>query len=75
MPDIPLPSGWARNVKSAVLHVISLAHYAIVAARGWAANSINARVRLTAENDQLKQETQLRDELGIEDTRLAKIGP
>ena len=43
--DIPLPSGWAKNVKSAVLHVISLAHYAIVAARGWAANSINARVR------------------------------
>ena len=75
LPDIPLPSGWAKNVRSAVLHVISLAHYAIVAARGWAANSINARVRLTAENDQLKQETQLRDELGIEDTRLAKIGP
>ena len=74
-PGLSLPSGWAKNVRSAVLHVISLAHYAIVAARGWAANSINARVRLTAENDQLKQETQLRDELGIEDTRLAKIGP
>jgi hypothetical protein len=44
-PDIPVLSGWARNVKSAVLHVISLAHYAIVATRGWAANSINARVR------------------------------
>jgi hypothetical protein len=66
LPDIPLPSGWARNVRSAVLHVISLAHYAIVAARGWAANSINARVRLTAENDQLKQETLLlREELRI----------
>jgi len=35
------PAG--RNVKSAILHVISLAHYAIVATRGWAANSINAR--------------------------------
>ena len=57
--DIPLPSGWAKNVKSAVLHVISLAHYAIVAARGWAANSINARVRLAAENERLKQETEL----------------
>ena len=32
-PDIPLPSGWAKNVKSTVLHVISLAYYAIVAAR------------------------------------------
>jgi predicted phosphohydrolase len=76
LPDIPLPTGWARNVKSALLHVISLAHYAIVAVRGWAANSINARVRLTAENDQLKQETKLlREELRIKDTRLAKIDP
>ena len=48
LPDIPLPSAWAKNVKSAVLHVISLTHYAIVAAHGWAANSINARVRLAA---------------------------
>jgi len=46
LPDIPLPSGWATNVRFAVLHVISLAHYAIAAARGWAANSIGARVRL-----------------------------
>ena len=38
--SIPLPSGWAKNVKSAVLHVISLAHHAIEAACGWAANSI-----------------------------------
>ena len=51
LPNIPVPSGWAENVKSAVLHVISLAHYAIVAAHGWAANSINARVRLAADND------------------------
>ena len=47
--DIPFPSGWAKNVRSAILHVISLAHYAITCARGWAANSINARVRLNAE--------------------------
>lgn len=42
-----MPSGRAGNVKSAVLRVVSLAHYAIVTARGWAANSINAQVRLT----------------------------
>jgi hypothetical protein len=35
LPDIPLPSGWAKNVKPAVLHIISLAHYAITCARGW----------------------------------------
>ena len=74
--DIPLPSGWAKNVKSAVLHVISLAHYTIVATRGWAANSINARVRLAAENERLKQETELlREEIRIKDARMARIGP
>ena len=71
-----MPSGWAKNVKSSVLHVISPAHYAIVAARGWAANSINARVRLVADNDRLKQDNQLlREELRIKDARLAKIDP
>ena len=76
LPDIPVPSGWAKNVRSAVLHVISLAHYAIVAARGWAANSINARVRLTAKNDQFDQEAQLlREELRIKNTRMAKVDP
>jgi hypothetical protein len=59
-----------------VLRVISLAQYAIVAARGWAANSINARVGLTAENDRPKQEAQLLcEELRIKDARLAKIDP
>ena len=75
-PYIPPPSGWAKSVKSAVLHVISLAHCALVSARGWAANSINARVRLAADEDQLKQDNQLlREELRIKDTRLAKIEP
>ena len=76
LPDIPVPSGWAKNVRPAVLHVISLAHYAIACARGWAANSINARVRLTSDNHRLKQDNQLlREELRIKDTRLAKTDP
>ena|GEM_PF-2746414 len=37
LPDIPLPSGWAKNVKSAVLHVVSLAQVAIIDALGLAA--------------------------------------
>ena len=75
-PDIPLPSGWPNNVKSAVLHVISLTHYAIASARGWAANSINARVRLAADNDRLNQDSQLlREELRIKDARIAKLNP
>ena len=76
LPDIPLPSGWPDSVRSAVIHVISLAHYAITCARGWAANSINARVRLAADNDRFKQEIQLLgEELRIKDARMAKIDP
>ena len=32
-PRIHLPKGWEDGVKSAVLHAIALAHYAIVYAR------------------------------------------
>jgi len=63
-PRIHLPKGWQDDVKSAVLHAIALAHYAIVYARAWAADSINARVRLAAENDRLHEECALlREEL------------
>jgi len=34
-PRIYLPKGWQDCVKSAVLHAIALAHYAIVYARAW----------------------------------------
>ena len=54
-PRIDLPKGWQDGVKSAVLHAIALAHYAIVYARAWAADSINARVRLSGENDRLRK--------------------
>jgi len=76
LSDAPLPSGWPDSVRSALIYVISLAHYAITCARGWAANSINARVRLAAENNLLKQESQLlREEIRIKDARMAKVDP
>jgi hypothetical protein len=72
-PRIHLPKGWQDFVNSAVLHAIALAHYAIVYARAWAADSINARVRLAAENDRLYEECALlRGELRIKDTRIAR---
>ena len=75
-PRIALPKGWQSCVRSAVLHAIALAHYAIVYARAWAADSINARVRLSAENDQLQEECALlHEELRIKDTRIAQIAP
>ncbi len=32
-PRIPLPNHWTKHVRSAVLHVISLAQYAMVSSR------------------------------------------
>ena len=75
-PDLPLPFGWAKNVKSAVLHVISLAQYAIVATRGWAADALNPLARHASEMDHLTNEVALlQEELRIKDARLAKIDP
>lgn len=73
-PRIPLPKSWNKQVRSAMLHVISLAQYATVYTRSWAADSRNARVRLRAENDRLRQELGLRcEELRIKDTRMDSL--
>ena len=67
---LPLPRGWPRRVRSAVIQVISLAGTSLAATRGWAANSWNARVRLQAENDRLRQEIHLlTEEARIKDAR------
>lgn len=75
-PRIPLPKSWTTHVRSAVLHVISLAQFAAAYTRGWAANSINARMRLRTDRDRVNQElAQLREELRIKDARMARINP
>jgi len=35
-PRIALPKGWPERIRSALLHVISFAHYAGVNTRSWA---------------------------------------
>ena len=73
-PKVPLPMHWKKHVKSAVLHVVSLAQYATAYTRSWAADSRNARVRLTAEKDRLEQELALlREEIRIKDARMARL--
>ena len=75
-PKVPLPRGWKPRVRSAVLHVLSLAQYAAVYTRGWAADSVNRRVRLQANLDRASQEIALhREEMRIKDARLARIEP
>jgi transposase InsO family protein len=71
-PKLPLPKSWSGRVRSAMLHVVSLAQYAAVYTRSWAAESRNARVRLKALNDQLQQEVALlRAEIRLKDARMA----
>jgi len=51
--SIPLPRHWPEHVNSSLLHVIALAHFAIVQVRSWCDNIPNARVRLAGECDRL----------------------
>ncbi len=73
-PVIPLPRGWPSRVKSAMLHVISLAQFASAYTRGWAVNSQVARVRLKANNERLRQQIALlTEEIRIKDARMKRI--
>ena len=71
---IPLPRGWPQAVKSTMLHVISLAQYALAYTRSWALNSQVARVRSKAESDQLRQHAALlAEELRVKDARMMRM--
>ncbi len=75
-PEIPLPKSWPTHVRAAILHVISLAQFATAYTRSWSANSINSRIRLTAQRDRAVQELALlREETRIKDARMAAINP
>ncbi len=72
--EIPLPHGWPQRVKLAMLHVVSLAQFALAYTRGWAANGQVARVRLKADNDQLRQHLALlTEEIRIKDARMKRV--
>ena len=74
--QIPLPKSWTEHVRSAVLHVLSLAQFAAAYTRGWAANSINSRIRCKAELERANQEIPLlREEIRIKDACMARISP
>ena len=69
-----VPKHWTRSIQTALIHVMSLAHYTLVHTRSWAANGRNDRVRLSAKTDQLDHEIRLlREEIRIKDARLARI--
>ncbi len=69
-----LPRNWPRNVKSGVVHIISLAHLVIVQARGLLVSSPNRRTRRAGDLQGLLDEiTHLEEELRIKDARMALI--
>jgi hypothetical protein len=74
--EIPLPLDWLDSVKSGVLHVVSLARFAIIHTRGWAANSLSARLRPKASLDDARNEIALLgEEIRIKDARMAVLDP
>lgn len=73
---LSLPHHWDRNVRSAIIQVASLAHWGIVYARSWAADSKLQRVRLAGTLDRARNEIALlKEEIRIKDARMARIGP
>ena len=52
-PEISLPRGWLSCVRTAVLHVNSLAQFTLAYPRGWTVNSSNSRMRLKVELDRV----------------------
>lgn len=72
--SIPLPKGWPRRVRSAVVHAVSMANTAFAVTRGHAENHFNARVQLQAENDRLRREVSLLlEEIRIKDARMERV--
>ncbi len=73
---LTLPKHWPLAVRSGMLHVISLAQFAAVYSRSWAADSVNQRVRLKTELECARQQIALlREEVRIKDARMARILP
>ena len=71
---LTLPRNWPLNVKTAVLHIISLAHVAMIHARGLVVHSSNARTRRTGDlQGSLEEIALLEEELRIKDARMAMI--
>ena len=74
-PTIALPRSWKRCVRSAVLHVISMARFAAAHAHEPSVTRSSA-ARLKNENQRLRSEIALlTEELRIKDARLARIPP
>ena len=72
----PLPRGWTKTVRSAVVQAMSVASMALTHAWGRAATASSPRRRLLAELDRMRTELSLlQEELDIKDARLTRVEP
>ena len=70
---IPLPRGWSRRAKSAILHILALSHYTFTVLLARAALSRNRQVWLQAQIDRRNHEIAvLEQELRIKDARMER---
>jgi len=72
--SLPLPPGWPRRVRSAVVQVISLTRTSLALTQGWASESMNGQLRRQAERERLQQEIHLlREEIRIKNARMEQL--
>jgi transposase InsO family protein len=72
--SIPLPRGWPRRVKAALLHAVGLERLALLDVRASFENSPDPRALMVAEIDRLRELVTVRDEeIRIKDARLSAI--
>ena len=71
---VPLPEGWPRQVRSAIIHAVSMARTAFVARQTCAEHHADARFRLQSDIDALRREVALlNEELRIKDARMERV--
>ena len=59
LTDSAVPKEWPKTVRSAMLHIASLAHGCITYSRSWAADSAFQRVRLAGQLERARNEVSL----------------
>ncbi len=73
---IPIPRGWRRHTKSAIVQILALSHFTFTAMVARAANQRGRRNRQLAEIDRLSHQLALlQEELRIKNARMARVPP
>ena len=71
---IPLPHQWSGRIRTAIIHAISLAQFALTAARARPAEKRASGSRRERELERLRQEVHLlREELRLKDARMKRM--